>query len=180
MKFIFGLITILLINFSISAQIDKTDFQKKINKKAEILREVLEAKDYISDFEKVNEVGFTIDTFKIEQMLTMRLDVDFTTFSMIEAITDAENAYDKLLNKYYQILKKKLSEEDQEALKKTQLNWIKFRDSEKTLNVIISMPQYSGGGTMHDITVAFENFEITKQRVLEIYSYISRFFEYEY
>ena len=74
----------------------------------------------------------------------------------------------------------KLHENDREALTETQRNWIKFRNSEKTLNLVISMPQYSGGGTMHRLTVADENLQITKQRVLEIYNHICRFFEYDY
>lgn len=172
--------SLILLNLLTTAQGDFPEFQKEIKQKADIMKEVLEAKRYISDFEKMNTVGFTIDTFKIEEMLSMRLENDFTSFGMIDAISQAEESYDKLLNTYYQILKKKLNEEDQETLKGAQLNWIKFRDSEKSINVIISMPQYSGGGTMHSITVAYESLQITKRRVLEIYNHISRFYEYAY
>lgn len=176
------IISVLLISFSFLsfAQEDYSEFQNEINKKAKMMEDILMAKDYISDFEKMNVVGFTIDTFKIERMLSIRLSEGFTNADIISALQDAEKKYDALLNKYYQILLNRLHEGDRKALIESQKNRIKYRDSEKLLNLIISMPQYSGGGTMYRLTVADENFEISKKRVIELYNHISRFFEYEY
>jgi uncharacterized protein YecT (DUF1311 family) len=73
-----------------------------------------------------------------------------------------------------------LDEEDREVLKQAQLAWIKFRDMENKLIGTLYMPNYTGGGTMYWISVAYESMEITKKRVLEIYAHISRFYEFAY
>ncbi len=178
MKHFIILLLSILINCFVFSQNETENFQKEINKKAELLKQKLEAKDYISDFEKQTVISFKVDTFKVELMLSLRMDNDYTTTGMVNTMYEAEKEYDKLLNKYYKILLKKLNESDQEALKQSQRNWIKFRDSERNLNSIISKPEYSGGGTIQNIFVASEYFEITKDRVIELYHYISRFFEY--
>ncbi|MCD4791683.1 MAG: DUF1311 domain-containing protein [Bacteroidales bacterium] len=178
MKLFIVLLLAVLINNTVFGQSGTEEYQKEINKKAELLKQKLEAKEYISDFEKQTVISFKTDTFKVEQMLSLRMDNDYTTTGMVNTMYEAEKEYDKLLNKYYKILLKKLNESDQEALKQSQRNWIKFRDSERNLNGIISKPEYSGGGTIQNIFVASEYFEITKNRVIELYHYISRFFEY--
>jgi len=165
----------------VSAQTDDyTELKKEVDKKAETIREMLENEDYISDFEQINTIEFKVDTFKVEAMLSAKLDIDYTTYSMIEAIYEAEKEYDRLLNKYYHILLKKLEPEDQESLKQVQRDWIKFRDSEKKLAATLTQSHYTGGGTMYNITLAFETMKITKSRVLELYNHICRFYEYEY
>ena len=176
-----SLLILISLTLSISAQTDEyTELKKEVDKKAETIREMLETEDYISDFERINTVGFKVDTFKVEAMLSGKMDIDYTTYSMIEAAYDAEKEYDKLLNKYYQILLKKLEPEDQESLKQVQRDWINFRDSEKKLAATLTQSHYTGGGTMYNITLAFETMKITKSRVLELYNHISRFYDYEY
>jgi uncharacterized protein YecT (DUF1311 family) len=99
---------------------------------------------------------------------------------VLEAVYAAEKEYDKLLNKYYQILLNKMKDIDREVLRETQRNWIQFRDSEKSLAATLTKDHYTGGGSMYKITLAFEILTITKRRVNEIYHHISRFHEYEY
>ena len=170
----------LSITISISAQGEYTELEQEVDKKAKTLREVLEAQDYYSDFEKINTVSFKVDTFIVEEILSGKLDIDFTTIGMIEAMYDAEKKYDKLLNKYYKILMDMLEEEDKETLRTSQRNWITFRDSEKNVAAMLTQEHYTGGGTMHNITLAYENMMITKRRVIELYNHICRFYEYGY
>ena len=116
MKHLIGLLLSILLSCSVLAQNETENFQKEINKKAELLKQKLEAKDYISDFEKQTVISFKVDTFKVEQMLSLSMENDYTTTGMVNTMYEAEKEYDKLLNKYYQILLKKLNEEDQETL----------------------------------------------------------------
>ena len=73
---------------------------------------------------------------------------------MTNAVYELEKGYDKLLNKYYKILYAKLKPEDKEEFKKSQSNWIKFRDSERIMIGIVSQDEYSGGGTIQSILKA--------------------------
>jgi len=154
---------------------DLAKFKQEIQIESIKLRENLLNKDYLSDFEKQISVNFQVDTFKIERLLSKRISIDYSTTGMVTATFDSEKEYDKLLNKYYQILLKKLNESDKEILKKSEKNWLQFRESERKLNLEIAKEQYSGGGTIQSVIIASGYVELTKKRLLEIYIYLSRF-----
>jgi uncharacterized protein YecT (DUF1311 family) len=174
--------TVLLLtaNHLAKSQNDNESYWKDINKKAEVLRDELNKNEYHSEFEKLTCIDFIIDTFKIEQLLALKFENDYTTQGMSDAMIEAEKSYDVLLNKYYKILLNKLDEEEKETLKLAQRNWIAFRDSERKLYVTISLPKYSGGGTMYNLFVDDAYIDITGKRVIELYHHISSFFEYTY
>ncbi len=59
-------------------------------------------------------------------------------------------------------------------MKKTQRNWIKFRDSEIELNNVLRNEYYSGGGTIQRVIAAYRVREITMNRVFNLYDYFRR------
>ena len=140
-------------------------------------RSELEKREYWSDFERQITIDFQCDTFKIERLLSSRIAMDYSTHGMVQAIYEAEVEYDAMLNKYYQLLRQKLNDNDKKILKQSQRNWIQFRDSERILNREISKDEYSGGGTLQRIIVSSGYLEITKKRVFELYSFLTRFYE---
>jgi uncharacterized protein YecT (DUF1311 family) len=152
-------------------------YKQEIQKESIKLQQELLKKDYLSDFDKQVSIDFQIDTFVIERLLSKRISIDYSTAGMTKATYDSEIEYDKLLNKYYQILIKKLNDSDKEILKQSQRNWIQYRNSERKLNNEIAKDEYSGGGTMQRIIVASGYFEITKKRVIELFGYLGRFNE---
>ena len=79
------------------------------------------------------ESEFAADTARVEQANRDLLDKDYSTLGMLNATIEYEKQYDILLNKYYKLLYRSLNIEGQKALKASQMNWIKFRDSEKNL-----------------------------------------------
>ena len=93
------------------------------------------------------------------------------------AINDANEEYDKLLNKYYQILLSRLKDADKPILRQTQRNWIQFRDSEENLNVVLSKEEYTGGGSADKVIYLSDRMELTKRRVIDIHNYFFRFNE---
>ena len=109
-------------------------YKQEIQKESIKLRQELLKKGYLSDFDKQVSIDFQIDTFVIEKLLSKRISIDYSTAGMTKATYDSEIEYDKLLNKYYQILIKKLNDSDKEILKQSQRNWIQYRDSERKLN----------------------------------------------
>jgi len=154
---------------------DLAKYKQEIQKESLKLKQELLKKDYLNDFDKQISIDFKIDTFLIEKLLSKRISIDYSTAGMTKAAYDTEVEYDKLLNKYYQLLLKKLNDSDKEILKQTQRSWIQYRDSERKLNSEIAKDEYSGGGTMQRIIVASGYVEITKKRVIELYSYLTRF-----
>ena len=136
----------------------------------------LSTKDLSSKIESDNLLykNFVIDTFKIEERQRLKLDIDYTTSGMINSTINANKEYDKLLNKYYQILLRSLKKEDQQILRQSQRNWLKFRDSELKLNSTLTDTYYSGGGTIQGVIEASRITELTRNRVIELYHYISR------
>jgi uncharacterized protein YecT (DUF1311 family) len=121
--------------------------------------------------------AYAKDTFMLNGLFVRQLDADPTTFGMVRAMGDYEAGYDKLLNKYYQLLLKKLSKTDREALKESQRNWIRLRDSERNLSGLITKDEYSGGGTIQQLIYADWYAEYTKHRVEELINYLTRLME---
>lgn len=152
-------------------------YNQEIEKESIKVRQQLLKKDYLNDFDKQITIDFQIDTLKIEQLLKKRINGDYSTAGMTSAVYDSEIEYDKLLNKYYNILIKKLKNSDKEILKQSQKNWLQFRDSERKLNSEIAKSDYSGSGTIQGNIVAVQYLELTKSRTLDLYHYLSRFYK---
>lgn len=159
--------------------------QKKISDevlnrlKTEITQEANKLKDSLAkeadEFTSEIAIDFKYDIFQIIELRKRRMEIDYSTAGMSAAIYEEEKGYDKLLNKYYAILKKKLSKEDQLILKQSQLNWLRFRDSERKLNGLITHEYYSGGGSIQSNIRAGKFCEITRRRLFEIVAYLDRF-----
>lgn len=114
------------------------------------------------------------DTFLLNRMMSLRTDHDYSTQGMVEASVECMEGYDALLNKYYKMLLAKLEGPDKEILKKSQRNWIAFRDSEEELNGMLTKEEYSGGGTIQRLHYCGRNLEMVKARVNELFIYLIR------
>lgn len=148
-------------------------YKQEIEKEALKLKQELLKKDRISDFDKL-QIDFQIDTLMIERFVSKRTSIGDGTLGLIAAVHDSGIEYDILLNKYYKLLLKRLEDSDKEILKQAQRNWIQYRDSENKLNSLMSDEEYSGGGTIQGILYTSRDAEITKNRVFELYDYLSR------
>lgn len=154
-------------------------------KLAEINREVAqETTKYKDSLTKVSgayvdplDIEFKTDIFKIEQTVKKKIDIDYTTAGITTYVMELNKDYDKLLNKYYTILLKKLSSKDQEKLKTTQRNWLKFRDSEIQLIDVVSKDEYSGGGTIQSNIQASRIKELTEARLIDIKNHLNQFMD---
>ncbi|WP_370390458.1 lysozyme inhibitor LprI family protein [uncultured Winogradskyella sp.] len=150
---------------------DSTQIETEVEMKSQNLKDSLLKSDLKDDNLYIE---FITDTFRIEQRQRLKLDIDYSTNGMVISTLDANREYDKLLNKYYQLLLSSLNEEDKEILKKSQRNWIDFRDSELELNRVLMNDYYSGGGTIQRVFAAARVLEITRDRVIELYRYLNR------
>lgn len=119
---------------------------------------------------------FYIDTAFIERVERECLAIDYTTAGMANIIRNSEMAYDVLLNKYYKMLLNRLEKNDREILVQAQRTWIQFRDNELKLNALLQKDQYSGGGSINILDQASATLTLTKNRVLELYAYLSAIF----
>jgi Uncharacterized protein conserved in bacteria len=94
---------------------------------------------------------------------------NYTTAGMLSCSSQALDKWDKELNRIYKELIKKLSPEERELLKQSQLQWVKFRDAEfKFLDNL-----YLGIGTMIPVMIMGEKLDIVSRRVkmLEAYDF---------
>ena len=119
-------------------------------------------------------IAFSIDTFRIERLLSRSVELNFSDFSMRDADYRAAAGYDSLLNKYYKKLLNTLTGDDKKVLQQAQKNWISFRDSETKLVETISKDEYSGGGTMQQLTESSTYLDIVKSRVSTIFGHYTR------
>jgi uncharacterized protein YecT (DUF1311 family) len=108
----------------------------------------------------------------IDVLLQKRLDSsqNQTTAGMISCEAWAKDAWDKELNKYYKLLMGTLSADEKETLKKSQINWLTYRDSESKFS---SQMYTDMEGTMWRSASVSAEVEIIKQRALELKAYYS-------
>ena len=169
----------LLYSFLLMAQreVNETDilkFNQEIDNDIIKLKDSLtNSKNYLSKI----DLEFKSDIYRIEKLANKKIEVNSTTMGMTKAIFELEKGYDQLLNKYYQVLIRKLKSEDIEKLKISQRNWMAFRDSERVLVGIVSKDEYSGGGTIQGNIRASRICEMTKVRVYNIKEHIDQFIE---
>ena len=95
-------------------------------------------------------------------------DSSHTTLGMIKCEIAAAQDWDLELNKYYKLLMNILSPDEKDKLKSSQVQWLKYRDSEK----LFSQTLYNNmQGTMWRIVSASRWTEIIKKRALELQDY---------
>lgn len=93
-----------------------------------------------------------------------------STIGMSECIIRAKDAWDKELNKYYNLLMATLSKDEKDKLKAAQRKWLSFRDSE---NMFSTTMYRNMQGTMWRIAKVQSDLNIIKQRALELKAYYS-------
>ena len=75
-----------------------------------------------------------VEKHPIDVALEKKIDGDPSTAGMVEAFEWAIREWDKLLNDNYNALMKKLDKKEQERLRASQREWIKYRDLEFEFN----------------------------------------------
>jgi len=140
--------------------------------KTDIENKTVKFKATLSTSEMTPEqIEFSVDTFKIEQIAAKRMDIDYSTAGMNNTVNDLTASYNKLLNKYYQKLLKLLKVEDKKVLMNAQKAWISYRDAEEKLIWTMTNDKYSGGGTIQSNFATGSYNYLVKNRALEIYDY---------
>lgn len=101
----------------------------------------------------------------IDKALDACIDKNGSTAGMVECMDKAYAAWDKELNKVYGELMRTLSAKQKEALKLSELEWIKYRDLEfKFIDSIYDTME----GTMYIPMRIAARVEVIRKRALEL------------
>lgn len=175
MKKILFTISILFFTLSVFGQTEGKGIitkEMELKLKSEIEKQIPSLKAQLLKEEKgSDEIEFTLDTFRINQLVLKRMEIDFTTQGMNFTVRQQASSYDKLMNKYYNKLLAKLDPDAKKILISTQKSWISFRDNETKLIWLLSEQQYSGGGTIQSNIATDHCSELTIQRTIVIFNY---------
>jgi uncharacterized protein YecT (DUF1311 family) len=101
--------------------------------------------------------------------LNKELEAAETTADMMNAYAHARDEWDKLLNENYKALMGKLSKEQQDKLRASQREWIKFRDLEYEFNADYLLE--NGGSGARVGMVAFQC-DFVRDRALALGTYL--------
>lgn len=177
-KLTFIILSLLLISVNVTAQReftaqDSLGVVRKIDKQMIFLRNELDKK-FAEEQQKDLMVEFSVDTARIERFASEKINVDFSTVGMNDAITQLNDGYDRLMNKYYKKLMSGLDVADKEILKQAQRSWIQYRDNQIKLIRLLANDKYSGGGTIQTNICAGEIMSLTKDRVIQLFQYLIR------
>jgi len=140
--------------------------KSEVEKQVPAFRQKLAAKGFNAD-----QVEFSIDTFRIERIAEGRIDIDYSTAGMNTAVAESAEAYDKLLNKYYNKLLKLLKPEDKKELVAAQKAWMVYRDAEAKLIWTMTKEEYSGGGSMQTNIANGAYAALVERRTVELFNY---------
>ncbi|MCX6317131.1 MAG: DUF1311 domain-containing protein [Bacteroidetes bacterium] len=116
-------------------------------------------------------IEFSADTFRINRINDKRMDVDFSTQGMNQTVMATTDAYDLLMNKYYNKLMGLLQPEDKKVLVAAQRAWLVFRDAEKKLIGVTRKEEYSGGGTIQSNIFTGLYASMVEERAIAIFNY---------
>jgi len=115
-------------------------------------------------------VAFAEEVYPIDKAEDACISKTSSTADMLKCTAIAYDAWDKEMNKYYNLLMKKLPAEQKSELLKAQKSWLSFRDNGFTfINSSIKEKQ----GTMYLNVASGERREIVKQRALQLKEYYS-------
>lgn len=140
--------------------------------KADIEKEVPLFKQHISKLGfTTNQAEFSIDTFRIEQMVSKRMNIDYSASGIKTNVEEMTASYDNLMNKYYDKLLNVLKPEDKQTLVSAQQNWLKYRDAEFKLIWLMTKDAYADGGTMQSNMATGACSNMVVQRAIDVFNY---------
>jgi uncharacterized protein YecT (DUF1311 family) len=119
-----------------------------------------------------DKIDFMLDTFRLNQSINQKMSDYSNTLGSVTLLQEEIGSYDKLLNKYYQRLLKKINPSDRDILIEAQRSWLAYRDDEIKLLQLIREDEYSGGGTIQPIIFLDRKKELTKNRVFQLVEYL--------
>lgn len=180
MKYLLIISLLFLYGNTVFAQWSEEELAPYREKAARIVSEFVKAQVESKTWHPEDDslaIAFTTDTMQIEQISQLlNDDGHYSTMEMNFTLSFMLDEYDKLLNKYYKVLMKKLSTEDRIKLRDAQRLWLKYRDSEKKINnEMVATNPYAGGGTMWPLVAGERNLHILKERLFSIYELIEYF-----
>lgn len=167
-KILFVLVS--MISFSSFAQISEAQLSRlkyQVDSAGSILHEVL-----LREGKTKLQATFTVDTFKVERLMYLKMRIDTSKAEHVVAITDAEIGYDFLLEKYYKVLLGRHDAEGQKSLAAAQKKWIKYRDDEIAMTEKFYEEQKGVNADEKEVAKANEHLELTKERVIELYKHV--------
>ena len=145
---------------------DLQKINKEIEKQIPVFKQNLAKRELTID-----QIEFSLDTFRIEQLVSKRMDIDYSTIGMNATVIEKTASYDKLMNMYYNKLLKVLKPEDKQTLVAAQRAWIAYRDAEAKLIGAMTKEEYSGGGTIQSMIATGSYSDLVIKRTLEIFNY---------
>lgn len=118
---------------------------------------------FVSSSSFTQEIKHPIDSY-----LDSCMEVDPSTFGMVNCIESAIQKWDDELNKYYKLLVGALDEESVKILKSSETEWIEFKKKEMAnIEMIYSKLE----GTMYIPMKYFAKLEIIRTRAMQISEY---------
>lgn len=172
------LLTITILSLLVHLSFAQNDGPKEITPqvlqkiKADIEKQVPAFKQKLSKKNlTADQVEFSLDTFRIQETASYRMDIDYSTMGMNVTIDEMTAAYDKLMNKYYSKLLALLKPEDKKVLITAQKAWLAYRDAEAKLIWTMTKDEYSGGGSMQSNIATSAYSDLVVKRTVEIFNY---------
>ena len=132
------------------------------------------------EFPRLSEeaLKFSKDSFSIERMYNKRTNIDYSTAGINEALTVKAEAYQRLINRYFEQMIRRLTQDDRKALIAAQDAWTHFLRKELELMNILAKAPYSDGGTIRSNIIQRHKAESTKSRAVMLFTYYDTLLQY--
>ena len=151
----------------------KIKWRVDLRAKGHELSQKTERKEGMSDFSDSIRRQFLEDTFVVENLLQKQLEKESTTLGINKANLACASEYEKLVDKYFNLLLSKMKAEDKDLVISTQKDWKSLMEKERTLAGKLMQEEYSGGGSVHSIEYTGRLMHQQKSRLLTLIDYLT-------
>lgn len=159
-------------NLALSLKLDVSDVPEFLPEKPEELAALVKSFNEAAaaaGSENTEEAWEGDDIHAIDMALSECMARDSSTAGSVACLDTAYKAWDAELNRVYQELGNRAGAERKESLKKAQLAWIKYRDTEFEWIITLYAKET---GTMYTVMAASDRVEVVRRRALELSAYL--------
>lgn len=119
----------------------------------------------LSDFADSIQRAVYVDTFVVQRVYEEMLHFDGSTLGINQSNLYSMADYEALVFKYSEVVRNKLSTEDQLTFDEAQTAWLHYFEKERTFSGVLMKPEYSGGGTIQTLIYTGRLLDMQKQRL---------------
>ena len=170
MKKILLIVALFLVSTTVFCQNTNDDSDDSTYIAEHLKQAVTHFKQRLNKDYKLFQIEYCVDTFKVAEQYLIATKRYNTDFGIKVALAKRADAYEELLNKYYNKLLRELDKEAKSTLIDAQKKWLTFRNANGDVTSSLDST-YLGKGSMSGMEALEFDEDIVVARLNQLYNY---------